>query len=177
MIKRSIDFKKEGEDNEGALSEKVEVTCNCTKSNCTKKYCECYKAGEGCKDSCRCINCSNNKQLKPAKKKVTSKCSPDDYIIEGISVYINNEHVSISYSKNLPKSDKKINKIFEVKQTETPKLIKKRNRVNKTEETNKSKSTNITNTPLFTTSQNEQKTRKIEFGENNKIIKNLDKIY
>lgn len=33
--------------------------CNCTKSNCLKKYCECYKAGLLCSKSCRCKICDN----------------------------------------------------------------------------------------------------------------------
>ena len=33
--------------------------CNCTKSNCLKKYCECFKANLKCSDSCRCRSCDN----------------------------------------------------------------------------------------------------------------------
>ena len=33
--------------------------CNCNKSNCLKKYCECYKAGLLCNSSCRCRICEN----------------------------------------------------------------------------------------------------------------------
>lgn len=35
------------------------LICNCTKSNCTKKYCECYKQGKECGPLCRCVNCVN----------------------------------------------------------------------------------------------------------------------
>ena len=35
------------------------VTCTCTKSNCNKKYCECYKSGKMCNVNCRCLNCKN----------------------------------------------------------------------------------------------------------------------
>lgn len=35
--------------------------CNCVKSNCTKKYCECYKFGTGCTEICSCIDCENTK--------------------------------------------------------------------------------------------------------------------
>ncbi|KAG2316168.1 hypothetical protein Bca52824_019290 [Brassica carinata] len=33
--------------------------CNCKKSGCSKKYCECYLMGVGCSASCRCIGCKN----------------------------------------------------------------------------------------------------------------------
>ena len=38
------------------------IVCTCTKSNCQKKYCECYKAGKECSSwKCRCMNCLNRK--------------------------------------------------------------------------------------------------------------------
>ena len=40
--------------------------CTCTKSNCIKKYCECYKLGKKCNNKCRCINCIN---IDPIKNK------------------------------------------------------------------------------------------------------------
>ncbi|CAI8604639.1 unnamed protein product [Vicia faba] len=33
--------------------------CKCYKSNCLKKYCECFKAGDGCSPSCNCRGCEN----------------------------------------------------------------------------------------------------------------------
>ncbi|CAM6022196.1 unnamed protein product [Sphagnum balticum] len=33
--------------------------CNCKKSLCLKKYCECYQAGVGCAEGCRCEGCKN----------------------------------------------------------------------------------------------------------------------
>ncbi|XP_027079861.1 uncharacterized protein [Coffea arabica] len=33
--------------------------CNCKKSKCLKKYCECYQANVGCSDGCRCEACEN----------------------------------------------------------------------------------------------------------------------
>ncbi|KAI4376916.1 hypothetical protein MLD38_014621 [Melastoma candidum] len=33
--------------------------CNCKRSMCQKKYCECYQANVGCSDNCRCEGCQN----------------------------------------------------------------------------------------------------------------------
>ena len=35
------------------------IVCNCTKSRCMKKYCECYKMNIPCGSLCRCIDCQN----------------------------------------------------------------------------------------------------------------------
>ena len=40
--------------------ERIQRTiCNCTKSNCMKKYCECFKQGFSCNPLCRCMDCKN----------------------------------------------------------------------------------------------------------------------
>jgi len=33
--------------------------CKCSKSNCLKKYCDCYNRGVACGPLCACENCSN----------------------------------------------------------------------------------------------------------------------
>jgi hypothetical protein len=33
--------------------------CHCKKSNCLKRYCECFQAGVLCTDACRCDGCKN----------------------------------------------------------------------------------------------------------------------
>jgi len=35
------------------------IGCNCTKSNCLKKYCECFKIKKFCGENCRCRDCDN----------------------------------------------------------------------------------------------------------------------
>ena len=38
--------------------------CHCRKSQCQKKYCECFNAGIKCTKACRCIECENNEEGK-----------------------------------------------------------------------------------------------------------------
>ena len=79
---KSIELKEINENNNNLLEIKEKPCCNCTKtkcmkkycecfankrfckdctkSNCNKKYCECYKAGKKCNDKCRCLNCLNS---------------------------------------------------------------------------------------------------------------------
>ena len=35
------------------------IICTCSKSNCTKKYCDCFKSGKKCTEKCKCSNCYN----------------------------------------------------------------------------------------------------------------------
>lgn len=35
------------------------VACNCERSGCLKKYCECFKEGKKCNKECNCANCKN----------------------------------------------------------------------------------------------------------------------
>jgi hypothetical protein len=49
--------------------------CNCKKSKCLKKYCECFQAGVPCGDACKCEEC-HNKQSETRIKSVTKPVIP-----------------------------------------------------------------------------------------------------
>eukprot|EP01015_Nassula_variabilis_P027140 TRINITY_DN5511_c0_g1_i5.p2 TRINITY_DN5511_c0_g1~~TRINITY_DN5511_c0_g1_i5.p2 ORF type:complete len:248 (-),score=19.57 TRINITY_DN5511_c0_g1_i5:152-895(-) len=62
--------KRQGEDHVQIVQEtedsvimkpRVFEACNCKKSKCVKKYCECFIAGKGCNENCKCTNCKNGK--------------------------------------------------------------------------------------------------------------------
>ena len=38
--------------------------CNCKKSGCLKKYCECFTNNSTCSKMCKCEQCKNNDELK-----------------------------------------------------------------------------------------------------------------
>ncbi|XVF42156.1 hypothetical protein PTKIN_Ptkin01aG0337200 [Pterospermum kingtungense] len=49
-----------GESNKTPASARHKRGCNCKRSSCLKKYCECFQAGVGCSSSCRCEGCKNS---------------------------------------------------------------------------------------------------------------------
>ena len=89
--------------------------CNCSKSNCLKKYCECYKAGLLCTNSCRCRICDNkdkddNNSLKGQKNEISCEKKNDILINDSclktneekdskITIGDNNENINIIINK------------------------------------------------------------------------------
>ncbi|XP_039045432.1 protein tesmin/TSO1-like CXC 3 isoform X1 [Hibiscus syriacus] len=49
-----------GETSNTPASARHKRGCNCKRSSCLKKYCECFQGGVGCSPSCRCEGCKNS---------------------------------------------------------------------------------------------------------------------
>ncbi|XP_024525711.1 protein tesmin/TSO1-like CXC 2 isoform X1 [Selaginella moellendorffii] len=61
-----------------AATSKHKRGCNCKKSLCLKKYCECFQSEVGCSDACKCRGCKNTfgaKQGSPELQVSTSEAS------------------------------------------------------------------------------------------------------
>ncbi|KAL5782668.1 hypothetical protein ACOSP7_007697 [Xanthoceras sorbifolium] len=52
--------------------------CNCKKSSCLKKYCECYQGGVGCSINCRCEGCKNAFGRKDGSAIIETEAEPED---------------------------------------------------------------------------------------------------
>ena len=88
---------------------KQKLSCNCTKSNCMKKYCECYKNNVRCTSFCRCILCNNynsneNKNISNEKNNNILENENNTNLVksENLSIYSFHEQIisKISDFKN-----------------------------------------------------------------------------
>ena len=68
------------------IIENIQIFCTCTKSNCNKKYCECYKSNQKCTEKCRCINCKNGSQYPSFNVNNTNDIKCTELIINDSSV-------------------------------------------------------------------------------------------
>jgi hypothetical protein len=103
-IKKIRDFTKEI--NPLAFQSKIETIglengqkihnrgCSCTKNQCKKNYCECFKNGLACSPLCKCENCKNIKvEIDVTKvKKIFKKCSRKK---KKFIIFLNKEKPSI----------------------------------------------------------------------------------
>ena len=134
------------------------VICNCTKSKCVQKYCECYKQGIACDILCRCVDCGNkisnnnfmnnfnneNKNKNIVPEKVITSLTEEKKIIKNNSklncfafgIFIENEKLKID-KRNLVLDETKIDleKNMNIL-NETPKLTNKKRLRSKNESTN-----------------------------------------
>lgn len=54
--------------------------CSCRKTNCEKKYCECYAEGKKCTRNCKCTNCNNYTEME--EEEPPEPVKPDKMLIE-----------------------------------------------------------------------------------------------
>ncbi|KAF7806886.1 protein tesmin/TSO1-like CXC 2 [Senna tora] len=79
VIRSSDSVPEIGDDpNKTPASARHKRGCNCKKSNCLKKYCECYQGGVGCSIGCRCEGCKNAYGRKDGSAPIGIEAEPEE---------------------------------------------------------------------------------------------------
>ena len=77
----ALDVKKQGSKSKSTRTANISAWhingCKCKRSNCLKKYCECFQHGVLCNpDKCQCVDCKNT------KAEVERRMGADDFLNE-----------------------------------------------------------------------------------------------
>ncbi|KAL2318093.1 hypothetical protein Fmac_031969 [Flemingia macrophylla] len=78
--------------------------CNCKRSKCQKKYCECYQANVGCSSGCRCEGCMNvngkKEDYAAMERRTLSKERVSNIVETGSNSTFHNKLETVSVKKN-----------------------------------------------------------------------------
>ena len=76
------------------------VICNCTKSYCMKKYCECFKQSLNCNSLCRCIECKNKNYNNNCYNSLNNPSYSNNFYNYALNNSINNNiNINNNYSE------------------------------------------------------------------------------
>lgn len=76
------------------------VICNCTKSYCMKKYCECFKQSLNCNSLCRCIECKNKNYNNNCLDYINNTSNSNNFYNYALNNNINNNiNINNNYSE------------------------------------------------------------------------------